>query len=478
MITKLNIFKNNEGEVMDYENILKIVSRNIDCGIFILDTDGKVVFYNESANNQAGVSIDCALGYHILDLFPKLNKDTSTLLKVLDDEKPIINKVQKYYNYKFNEVTIMSTTLPIYEDDVLVGVIEISKDTQKYREFNNIIKIKGNEYIKEKAYYSLDDIVGKNQKIIKMKINMKKISNSPSPVLIYGETGTGKELVVQSIHNESYRKDRPFIAQNCAAIPATLLESILFGTTLGSFTGAKNSPGLFEHADGGTLFLDEINSMDINLQAKLLRIIQDGIVRRIGDKSVKKVDVRLIAALNIEPYEALKKGQIRQDLFFRLNVLNIYIPPLRERMDDLDELIEHFISLYNRRLDKKIEGISQNIKELFENHNWPGNIRELQHIIEHSINMAEANIITYDDLPDYFKGYEVKKNIKEEVEEIKVDRPLKELLREFEYEVIVNSLKSNSFNISKTANILGIPRQTLHYKLNKLNIIIDKVLND
>lgn len=465
---------------MNYENIFSIVTENIDNGVFIVNKSGNVIFYNEPVNNLAGVTVENAIGQHILDIFPKLTEETSTILRVLKTGEPIKDYIQKYYNYKLKQVTILTSTLPLFEDNELIGVIEIFKDIDIYKKYNKTIntinKNNKKESSLEKAHYNLKDIVGTNSQIIKIKEKIIKIANSPSSVLIYGETGTGKELIVQSLHNESERKDKPFIAQNCAAIPATLLESILFGTTLGSFTGSKDSPGLFEIADGGTLFLDEINSMDINLQAKLLRVLQDGIVRRIGGKSSKKVDIRVIAALNTEPIESIRKGELREDLYYRLNVLSIKIPSLRDRKDDIPVLTKHFINTYNLKLNKKISSITTNVEDFFNEYNWPGNVRELKHMIEHAINLADTNVIDIVDLPDYINNYKKTKVNSNEVIKKTTNKPLKELLYMYERKIIIDMLKDNNYNISATANILGIPRQTLYYKFKKLNIEIEKNL--
>ncbi len=461
---------------MDYKNILELVTSNIDNGVFIVNKEGNVVFYNEPVNNLAGVTVKNAIGNNILEIFPKLTSQTSTLMRVLKTGKPIRDYIQKYYNYQLKQVTILTTTLPICENNEIVGAIEIFTDIDKIKGINENIKVienkQGRLTTSELAYYSIKDIIGKNKKMIELKSRILKIANSPSPVLIYGETGTGKELVVQSIHNASDRKDKPFIAQNCAAIPGTLLESILFGTTLGSFTGAKDNPGLFEIADGGTLFLDEINSMDVTLQAKLLRVLQDGIIRRIGGKSIRKVDVRVIAALNVDPNKAITEGKIREDLYFRLNVLNINIPPLRKRKDDINVLTKYFINIYNRKLNKKINYVSNNTEEFFYKYDWPGNVRELQHMIEHAANMTENDTIKLEDLPSYICKHTEDLNNKTDEEYTEI--PLKELLKEYEKKIITETLTNNNFNISKTAMLLGIPRQTLHYKLNKLHIKIEK----
>ncbi|SCY21444.1 sigma-54 interaction domain-containing protein [Alkaliphilus peptidifermentans] len=467
---------------MDYKKILKIITDNIDDGIFVVNKGGEVVFYNESADNQAGVNFENAIGKNILEIFPKLTKESSTLLRVMEMKEPIIGHIQSYYNYNLKKVTIISTTYPVFENGDIIGAIEISKDLNKYGEFNDKIdKIrnsKGKKIIKEETPHDLDAIIGESQSITRLKDKIKKIAASSSPVIVSGETGTGKEMVVQSIHNLSERSKAPFVAQNCAAIPVTLLESILFGTSVGSFTDSKDSPGIFELADKGTLFLDEINSMDTFLQAKLLRVIQDGHIRRIGDKYTRRVDVRVIAAMNVRPLEAVKTGKLREDLFYRLNVLNIEIEPLRDRGEDIIVLTDYFIKKFNRKFQKNIKGISEKALEALLNHDWPGNVRELEHAIEHGMLMAEGTIIGSEDLPAMVNTVVFKSYADNFLDDCKpeMDKPLKEMVSAFEKQVIQKALAEKSYSITDTAKLLGIPRQTLHYKINNLNIEISKDL--
>lgn len=462
---------------MDYKNILKIISENVNNGIFIVDKYGIVVFYNKSVNDLAGISSNNILGKHILEIFPRLTEQTSTIMRVLSTGQEIKNYVQTYCNYKSKYVTILSNTLPYFEDGELKGAIEI------YSEVNSNINNKQNpasyrECIGDNAYYTIDSIIGSSIEIKAIKDKIKKIANSKSPVLVCGETGTGKELVVQSIHNESNRRNKPFIAQNCASIPETLLESILFGTTLGSFTGAKNSMGLIEAADGGTLFLDEINSMDIGLQAKILRFLQEGYIRRIGENKSRKVDVRIIAALNEDPYKAIELGKIRRDLFFRLNVINFVMPPLRENKGDIMELCYYFLGEFNKELGKNIIGFSDDLIDFFMKYEWPGNTRELKHVIEYAVNMTDSNILSKDDLPDYLR-----KNIKEyretnDINEFKVDDTLNNMMKAYEKKILFKALEENGFNIVQTSKKLGITRQTLYYKMNLHGIKIDRTIEN
>jgi arginine utilization regulatory protein len=263
------------------------------------------------------------------------------------------------------------------------------------------------------------------------------------------------------------------------------MESILFGTVKGSFTGAENRPGLVELADGGTLFLDEITSLSFDLQAKLLRFLQEGYIRRVGDSKIRKVNVRVISASNIPPQEALEKKILRPDLFYRLNSISLCVPPLRERKSDIPLLVKHFIEEFNRELRKNIKGISGEVERVLMSLSWPGNVRELKGVIEYAANFCEGEIIQLHDLPDYIlknafiageKEITVKntvemkeKSIEDTIEEV---GDLRAFLSRIEYELISKALKRTNGNVSRAAEILGIPRQTLQYKIKTLKITI------
>ncbi len=235
--------------------------------------------------------------------------------------------------------------------------------------------------------------------LIKERIPM--IADTDSSVLIYGETGTGKELVAQSIHTASKRRNKKFVSQNCAAIPGNLLESILFGTTKGSYTGAENKPGLFEIASGGTLFLDEINSMEISVQPKILKAIEEKQVVRLGGYEPIKTDIKIVSAVNENPLQCIAENKLREDLFYRLSVVQLNIPPLRERINDLFYLVSHFINIYNTSMHCNLIGIDEEVETIFRGYNWPGNVRELKNVIEGAFNVASARFIQKKDLPEY-----------------------------------------------------------------------------
>lgn len=450
--------------------------------IMIIDHTGKIVYsvrYNPRFDDESKLEdFKDIIDKNILEVYPTLDVEESTIINCLKHGIPKYEDNQVFYDYKGRVYNTQNLTLPIIKSGKILGAIEISKDITRIEELSDknkkSIQIPSKENNKNNriiAKYNFEDILTKNEEMKENIHKCKMVANSISSVLVYGETGTGKELFVQSIHNYSYRKNKPFIAQNCAALPESLFESILFGSVKGAFTGAIDKAGLFEQANGGTLFLDEINSMPINLQAKLLRVLQDGYVRRVGDSKDRKVDVRIMAAMNEEPMEALDKGHIREDLLYRLNVVSIKLVPLRERKEDISLYVNLFIKQYNQKLDKNVSGISKEVERLFYEYNWPGNVRELQHIIEASINMVDKGLIEVRHLPIYLSENIENRDLKDNIDEVK---PLNEAIEELEKRMIINSLKKTDGNISKASNYLSIPRQTLHYKINKYNIDVNK----
>ena len=442
------------------ENIFEILD-HLEEGIHIIDNKGDIIYYNSSAQNIDGIEREKVYGKNLLDVYPSLTEETSTLLKVIKTGVPIHKQEQTFLNYKGEKITTVNSYLPIKSKNKIVGALEISKDITKVRKMSEEIvdlqsKLYNNKGKKEKkeniesATYVFDDIIGVDRKMIKLKTLALKAAPTD-------------ELFVHAIHNESPRRDQPFIAQNCAALPANLLEGILFGTIKGGFTGAEDRPGLFELANGGTLFLDEINSMPIELQSKLLRVLQDKRIRRVGDTKTIDVDVRIISAMNIAPEEALEKKQIRRDLFYRLNVVSFEIPPLRERLDDIPILMDYFISKFNKKFEKNIIAVSDDAMKIFKSQRWDGNVRELEHLLEGIVSIKEGSTIEVEDIPLRLKG-------KERFTSRESDNSLTEILEDKERELIIEALKSTNSNISQTAELLKIPRQTLQYRIKKLDI--------
>ncbi len=463
-----SLFKENIEDILD----------NIEEGIHIVDSSGKIVYYNKFAAELDNINPEEALGRHILEIYPSLTDETSTILKTIKSGKPILNYQQAFKNYKGVQITTINSTIPIISGKRVVGALEVSRDITEVKKLSEkvvdlqaqLLKDKKPEksYDGSKAFFNFADIIGVSEVMLKLKKDALTVASSPSPIMVYGETGTGKELLVHAIHNASPRRNKPFIAQNCAALPETLLESILFGTVRGSFTGAENRPGLFEIANGGTLFLDEINSMSLTLQAKLLRVIQDGNVRRVGDTRTVHVDVRIVTAINIDPRQALQDKTLRDDLFFRLSVISLKMPPLREKRSDMRLLTEHFIKKYNKKLYKNVRYVSDDVEAFFMTYTWPGNVRELEHAIEGAMNIADGDIIDSKCLPYYLSEiYKKSESAQQEDHEIK---SLKEALADMERNLIEKALKKSDGNVTKAADMLDVPRQTLQYKIGKYNI--------
>jgi len=345
-----------------------------------------------------------------------------------------------------------------FNADEIILTIKKAEERERLREENARLK----EEVQRD--YDLKNIVAKSESMRKIFDLIKKVAKYKSSVLITGESGTGKELVARAIHYNSDRKDKPLISINCGAIPENLLESELFGHVKGAFTDAvKTKKGLFEMANQGTMFLDEVGELPQSLQVKLLRVLQDGEIRRVGDTDSFKVDVSLIAATAKDLDSEVKNGRFREDLYYRLNVLPIHLPPLRERKEDIPSLVEHFIALYNRKLGLRIKGTSEGTMEQFLQYSWPGNVRELENIIERGMILAEKDTIGLEALPIYVQegsqstpvpsGLSIKKNAKE-----------------MEMTLMKEALKKTAGNRLQASRILEISHKTLLYKLKEYGL--------
>lgn len=454
-------FKDHIFEIMDH----------LEEGIHIIDNTGKIIYYNKFAEQIDGIDKEMAVGKHLLEIYPSLTEETSTLLTVIRTGTPIYKKEQNFINYKGEKITTINSSLPIKNNEKILGALEISKDITNVREMSEkIVDLQSQLYSgknkkrtsksDEYAKYTFKDIIGENDEMIRLKALARRAAEGDASVLISGDTGTGKELFVHSIHNGSKRRHNPFITQNCAALPASLLEGILFGTTKGGFTGAEDRPGLFELANGGTLFLDEINSMPLELQSKLLRVLQDGNIRRVGGTKTINVDVRIITATNISPEIAVEQKLLRKDLYYRLNVINFEIPPLKCRTDDIPILANYFIHKFNISLNKNVKGISKNVLTLFENYPWEGNVRELENIIEGIMHIYDIDTIELEHIPAKIIKNQIPRANNKEIS-------LNEILEETERNLILEALKQKENNVTQAAELLKIPRQTLQYKILK-----------
>jgi DNA-binding NtrC family response regulator len=319
--------------------------------------------------------------------------------------------------------------------------------------------------------HSFGQIISKDREMRKVFNIIKEVASTPTSILITGESGTGKELVVRAIHYHGNRKDKPFVVVNCGAIPSELMESELFGYEKGAFTGAQTrTVGKFEHANGGTLFLDEVSALRLDLQSKLLRVLQEKQIQRIGSNKTINLDVRVIAATNVHLEKEVKEKRFRSDLYFRLNVVPIHLPPLRQRRNDIPLLAQFFLEKYSKEYNKKVEGISPKALATLCTYSWPGNVRELQNLVERLVVLSRYNrMISLSNLPiELFMDGE---EFTQEMEEIKDDElGLTKVKEAFEKQIILQALEKTNWNQTEAAKILKIHRNTLVKKLTRLNI--------
>ncbi|MBU3185171.1 sigma-54 interaction domain-containing protein [Clostridium estertheticum] len=448
--------------------IKQILSLHNYIDAIVMVNEKGVIEYSDNFRKDINNLYDEELvGRYLWDIYPNLNDENSTLLRVLKSGKAILNEKQHLVNYKGVAIDAINSTFPVKSGEKIIGAAEVSIYIEPEKQRKDItLRLKEREEEKRQLY-DIDQIITNDENMLDIKKKIIKVAKSDSPVLIYGQTGTGKEMVVQAIHKNSSRVSKPFISQNCAAIPATLLESILFGTVKGSYTGAENRKGLFEAADGGTLFLDEINSMEISMQTKLLKAIESLEIRRVGSTECIRVNVRILSAVNESPLKSIRENKLRQDLFYRIGVLQISLPELKDRKNDIEFLSSYFIKEYNRKMKKEIKGLDESVLRIFKNYLWPGNIRELKNVIESAFNITYSNEITVEDLPDYMFSVKSEKNCVPGL--VTSDKSLSELVKSYEKDIIVYAIK-NTGNVTEAAKMLKISRQALNYKLSKYNI--------
>ena len=459
------------------EHVLDYVSE----AITVWDSDCRILMLNDAAAKLEAHLINNILGKHVTSLYEARNDSILVIPELIQKKKPILNLRQDFITHSGKELQILSNNYPILKDGSVAGAASLMEDWTKMDELNKrIIELQRllidqskdtkpkKDYV-SMAKYHFNDIIYSCPIMQDTIAKCKQVAGSASSVLFYGETGTGKELFAQSIHNASPRAERPFIAINCAAIPDTLLESILFGSEKGAYTGAERREGLFEQAHTGTLLLDEINSMNIALQSKLLRVLQDGIIRRVGGTRSIQVDVRILSNINIPPMQAIDEGLLRRDLYYRLGVVNITIPPLRERKEDIPLLCKNFIIACNKKLLKNISNLDAATLELFDAYDWPGNARELQHAIEYAMNIIpdELENITLAYVPEHIR-IKVYGSCSLSHHASAGEMPTMEsALQDTAYRFLRQALLDHDKNISKTAQALGITRQNLQHRMKK-----------
>jgi arginine utilization regulatory protein len=458
-----------------WQQIIYALTQELDYGVHVVLSDNTTVLYNQAMMELEEQSQGDVIGKDFRKVFSNIPEEESTLLRALRSGEATINREQRYPNKYGKIIHTVNSTVPVFgTKSEIVAAIELSKDVTNIMEMSdsllalrNANNSKGEiprDFIKK---YTFRDLVGQNYGFREMIDLAKKASTSNTSVFISGATGTGKELIAQSIHYRSPRKDKPFLAQNCAALPESLLEGILFGTAQGGFTGALDREGLFEQASGGTLLLDEISSMPYALQGKLLRVLQEDYIRRVGGIKDIPIDVRILATVNVEPEQLLADGILRKDLYYRLNIINIRMPSLIERKEDIPLLVDHFLEKHNARFDKEVWMVSDKAMNILQDYNYPGNVRELENIIMSAVSLTDGEHVITDRL------LRIPKEPKPTLSGLTLDRlemPLDDYFKEIEKLLIKEALDKAKGNISQGAKALGIKRQTLQHKMKKYDL--------
>lgn len=437
-------------------------------GVVIVDKNSKIIYVNEAYSKILNVDKHKILNKFISEIEPG-----ALILEALKEHKPKVNKVVQVKSVGKKVVVNIN---PINIGNEFLGAISTFKDVTEVsllnQELRNVRKLSEDFYNgAAKKQQSLpkefDSIIGKNERFIQCLKLASIVAPTEAAILVEGESGVGKEVIVSGIFRVSNRAKKPFVEINCSAIPESLFESELFGYSEGAFTGAQKGGklGKFELADGGTIFLDEIGDMPLLMQAKLLRVLQSGEIQKVGANNIKKVDVRVIAATNRDLKSMVKEGSFREDLYFRLNTFNIIIPPLKERIDDVELLTEYFLNLYCSKYNKKLE-VSEEAIEVLKKYNWPGNVRELQSCIEYSVVICQHDVIEVDNLPENIKSF----SENEAPYNHEDNERLKDKIYDVEKIGIENSLKEFHGNRTKAMEKLGMSRRTFYRKLKMYNI--------
>ncbi|KKM11899.1 Fis family transcriptional regulator [Clostridiales bacterium PH28_bin88] len=452
--------------VKELKSTMETILESAYDGLIVVNSEGMVTMVNGAFAALLGTRAELVVGKHVTD--------------VIDDTRMHIvaqtGRAEKGDLQRINGHDVVVMRIPVKKEGRTIGAVgkimfkdveELNALAQKVNALHSELDYYRDEVRRYRgAKYGLENIIGDSDAMAKLKETARRVAQSSSTVLIRGETGTGKELIAHALHMESSRRFGPFIKVNCAAIPENLLESELFGYEEGAFTGAKKGGqvGKFELADRGSIFLDEIGDLSMALQAKLLRVLQEKEIERLGGSKTRKVDVRVIAATNKNLEDLIRRNKFREDLFYRLNVVNLNIPPLRERREDLPALVQHFISKYNQEFGLKVTGLAPAPWNLFRTYHWPGNVRELENVIERAFNVVEGNVILVQDLPAYLSKFTHSGKI------LAKQQTLHSLLEQTEKAAIKEALSITQGNKVQAARLLGISRAWIYQKITKYHL--------
>jgi PAS domain S-box-containing protein len=438
------------------ENQTKIILDSIADGVFTVDADLKVTSFNRSAEKITGIKKEEAIGRQCWEVFrASICEKRCALKHTMNTGQPVVNQSIYIVNLHGERVPVsISTALLRDEQDRVIGGVETFRDLSVVEELRKELTRR----------HSFQDIISKNKEMRRLFGILEQVSESDATILLEGESGTGKELFAKAIHALSPRKTGPLMTINCGSLPDTLLESELFGYEKGAHSTAfKDKPGRLAVANGGTLFLDEIGDISPAMQIRLLRVLQDKTYEPLGSTKSLKTDARIVAATNKNLHRLVEEGKFRQDLFYRINVVRLVLPPLRDRREDIPLLVEHFIRKFSRLSGKEIQGLSPDAIPVLMSHTFPGNVRELENIIEYATVVCKNGAIGIEHLPDFFRN----------PEESRSNRPPEtrpSSLGEMERSYIREALKRNQWNRTATAAEMGIHPTTLWRKMKRLNI--------
>lgn len=470
------------------EQLLAEMLNHMPDALQLYDARGNIQFFNRTARQMMGLSLqDDVRGQHLLDIFA-VEPEYSTTLTTLATRKPVSGRYDHYKSTTGKDLMTINDGWPVFRaDGSLLGAVVREENVEMIKK--ELARLQENQQLlgrhltrqmnqSTRTRYTFADIIGSSSALQSAVQLAKQMALKDVNILIQGETGSGKEIFAQGIHAFSSRNREKFLAVNCAAFPESLIESMLFGTTKGAFTGATEQAGLLEAADHGTLFLDEMNSMSLAMQSKLLRVLEEKKVQRIGSTREIPIDVRVISSCNEDPFQLMEQGKLRRDLFYRLASVIIEIPPLRKRMGDLDELVNAFLQKHLENSSESIHTITPRFWKMLRNHDWPGNVRELFHILNYAVSMAQNGVLDTDALPPYFlrhQGQQPVRSTSSEAEKaVDYGQGLNSLVQEYEKKVLAAAYQHCGCNATKTAKLLKISRQNFQYYAKKYQLQTQK----
>lgn len=447
----------------------------------VLNAEGQHVYYNQENADLDECQREEVLGKHMLNAFPSILADDNEMLRALRHGEESVSHQKSYYTPSGKLIDYQHTTVPLFNSSgKIMGVIESGQDLSRYRKLQrNLSELNEKLFCRERS--ERPEIIHNSDAMRQVLDRASRLAISNVPVMVIGETGTGKELLASFIHNHSPRRHKPFIALNCGALPMTLIESTLFGTVKGGFTGAENTRGYLELAHGGTLFLDELNAMPVDVQGKILRFLQEKTFWKVGGSKELKADIRIIVAMNESPYEMLRQKRLRDDLFYRLEIGMVVIPPLRERKDEIIPLAHHFMVKHQKNSNMHVYPFPPSVEQQLVDYDWPGNVRMLENVIVRSLILQKTpgplDELIFNSETDVVNNFHAKKMPQRTppadisaTKEFSQNVMLADKIEAYERQLLIEALKRTQGCVTKAARALGVSRGALQYKIKKYDI--------